>query len=368
MATNFLSKSRIGFAGMAYNFLGIRKPISSQILVTKRCNMNCKMCFVYPVDKSEKMRHSKEPTLGEIIKLIDESCRLGAQVIIPFGGEPLLRDDIGDIVKAIHERKRFSILYTNGTLVREKIKDLLLVDQLCISIDGDRETHDTIRGKGSYDKALQALEVALEHGLVCRLHTALIPDTLHSLSHMCMLSKKYDVMLNYGSCDATAMTKAVENQFSLSRQKVIAFLDEYYKFKSEGVKIASPKEAIKECKRIMQQWPVDKDMLSKEDAKRYRHLKIPSCALSFSNIYIDTDGSVYPCLPLWGQGGFRPNVYEIGLKNCWEYYADLQCHQCSSIFTIEKSLFYSFRLSMLLDYLQGFQFLAKRGKKTNNHI
>ncbi len=360
MSTNFLSKMRIGLAVAAYNFLGIRRPISSQILVTKRCNMDCKMCFVYPADKREKMRYSKEPTLEEIIELIDESCRLGAQVIIPFGGEPLLRNDIGKIIKAIDERGRFCILYTNGTFVEKKIKDILLIDQLCISIDGDEETHDSIRGKGAYNNAVRALEVALEHGLVCRLHTALIPDTLRSLPHMCMLSNKYDVMLNYGSCDATAMTKAIESGFRLTREEVISFLDEYYKYKVEGVKIASPKRAIKECKRIMQQWPVADGMLSKEDARKYRGLKIPACALSFSNIYIDTDGSVYPCLPLWRKDSHPPNVYEIGLKNCWEYYANLSCHQCASIFTIEKSLFYSFQLSTLLDYLTGFQFLATR--------
>ena len=321
--------------------------------------MNCKMCFVYPIDKREKMKNSKEPTLEEIIKLIDESCRLGAQVIIPFGGEPLLRNDIGKIIETIDARKRYCILYTNGTFIEEKIKDILLIDQLCISIDGDEETHDSIRGKGSYKNALRALEVALEHGLVCRLHTALMPDTIRSLPHMCMLSKKYDVMLNYGSCDATVMTKAVEDGFSLTREEIISFLDEYYRYKIGGVKIASPKRAIMECKRIMQQWPVDESMLSKEDARKYSHLNIPACALSFSNIYIDTDGSVYPCLPLWGKNN-PPNVNEIGLKRCWDYYDNLSCHQCASIFTIEKSYFYSFQLSMLLDYLSGFQFLATR--------
>jgi len=360
MLPQLIVKARVGLLMLAYNFLGIRRPLTSQILVTKYCNMNCKMCFVYPLDKREKIKNTEEPTLEQLKYLIEESCKIGAQVIIPFGGEPLIRKDIGEIIRAIKEKNRYCILYTNGTYVKDKIDDLLPVDQLVISVDGDEATHDNIRGKGSYKKAIEALELALSCGIVCRLHTCLIPDTQHTLPHMAFLSKEYGVMLNYGYCDVTELTRTEEQTISLNRDSVIKFLKQYYEIKKSGVQISTPAKVIKDCIRVMEKWPTINGLLTKDEAQRFSHLKIPKCALPMSNIYIDSDGSVYPCLPLWGKEGNAPNVYKVGLKAAWDHYRDLDCYQCASIFTIEKSLFYSFNITTLFQFLTGYQFLRRK--------
>ncbi|MBD3308947.1 radical SAM protein [candidate division KSB3 bacterium] len=363
MVSPFLVRMRTGLAMLGYNVFKIRRPLTSQILVTKHCNMDCKMCFVYPADKKEKIKNTPEPTYDQLEYLIEESCKLGAQVIIPFGGEPLLRNDIGKILQAIKIRNRYCILYTNGTFVEEKIEDLQWVDQLVISIDGDEATHDSIRGPGAYAKAIAALELALQRGLVCRLHTALIPDTLATLPHMTKLSQEYGVMLNYGSCDTTEWTKSSTDNIVLGRTELVEFLKEYKAFKQQGVQISTPAKVIQELIRIIQEWPGEDFTLSKREAQRYAHLNIPKCALAFSNIYIDSDGCAYPCLPLWGKEGKGPNVYDVGLKKAWDHYAQLDCHQCASIFTIEKSLFYSFHVGTLLQYLSGYQILRQTPRR-----
>ena len=346
---------------LLYNWFRIRKPLTSQVLVTKYCNYSCRQCFVYPMEQREKIEKTREPTLGMLEYLFNESVKLGAQVIIPFGGEPLIRPDIGKVIKAIKDRNRYCLMYTNGAFVPDKIKDLLLLDQLVVSIDGDEETNDGIRGKGAYKKAIKALEVALEHGVVCRLHTCLIEETMGSLPHMAQLAKKYDVMLNYGYCDATGYRRAAKEDIELDRGDVIKFLKQLLEVKKSGeVKVASPAKAIEECIRVMELWPIEETILSKEEGKKFKRLHIPKCALPFSNIYIDSDGCAYPCLPLWGKEGKPgPNVYELGLKKCWDMYKDLDCHQCASVFTIEKGFFYSARLGMLLDYISGFEFLRR---------
>lgn len=364
MLPDLLVKARIGSVMLLYNWFKIRRPLTSQVLVTKYCNYNCRQCFVYPLEQRDKIEKTKEPTLEMLEYLFDESCKLGAQVIIPFGGEPLIRPDIGKVIKAIKDRNRYCLMYTNGSLVKDKIKEMLLVDHLSISIDGPPEVNDKIRGEGSYDKAVEALEIALDHGLVCRIHACLIDETMDSLPHMVELAKKYDVMLNYGYCDATGYRTKAKEEIELDRNKVIKFLKELLEAKqSREVKISSPAKAISECIRVMEQWPVDSTLLTVEEEKKFRHLRIPKCALPFSNIYIDSDGCAYPCLPLWGKDGKPgPNVYEIGLKKAWDSYKNLDCYQCSSVFTIEKGFFYSAQLSMLFDYVSGFEFLRKPSK------
>ena len=113
--------------------------------------------LTYPIDSKEKFTGHKEPTLANIKNLIDQSCDLGAQVIVPFGGEPLIRKDIREIINYIKRKERYCVLYTNATYLKNKIDDIREADQLVISMDGDEETHDSIRGKGSIKDVLKAL-------------------------------------------------------------------------------------------------------------------------------------------------------------------------------------------------------------------
>ena len=346
---------------MAVNrFLNIRRPLSVQILVTKFCDMTCNMCFTYPIDSKEKFKNTIEPSFEQLKYLIEESCKIGAQVIIPFGGEPLIRKDIGKIIDEIKRRNKYCILYTNATYLRDRIDEIRAVDQLVISIDGDEPTHDLIRGKGSYKKCIDGIELALEKGFVLRLHTVLTKDTLNTLPHMTSLSRKYDVMINYGFTDATASTKPIKDQFVPSRKEVVKFLQELLEAKLSGIKIATPASVIKELIRVMEVWPIEGHTLTKDEAKKFKYLRIPKCGLFTSNIYVDSDGRAYPCLPLWGQEGHGPNVYDVGLQKAWDHYNNLKCHQCASVFTIEKGLFYNFHIRHIFQFLDGFEFLQTK--------
>ena len=78
------------------------------------------------------------------------------------GGEPFIRKDLPSLIEGIVEnRMRFSIL-SNGTLVDDEIAAFIADTNRCdtvqISVDGSRpEVHDTFRGKGSFDKAIQGI-------------------------------------------------------------------------------------------------------------------------------------------------------------------------------------------------------------------
>ena len=356
------SNIQVGAAMATNRVLNTRRPISVQILVTKFCDMTCNMCFTYPIDSQEKFKNTAEPSFEQLEYLMDEACKIGAQVIIPFGGEPLIRKDIGKIVNGIKARNKYCVLYTNATYLKDRIDEIRATDQLVISIDGDEANHDSIRGKGSYKKCIEGIELAIEKGFVLRLHAVLTKDTLDTLPHMVSLSKKYNVMLNYGFTDATALTKPIKDQFVPSRTEVVTFLQGLLEAKLSGVKIATPMRVIKELIRVMKVWPIEGHTLSRQEAEKFKHLKIPKCGLFTSNIYIDSDGRAYPCLPLWGQEGHGPNVYEVGLQKAWDHYNSLNCYQCASVFTIEKGLFYNFELKHVLQFLDGFEFLRPKPK------
>ena len=118
MLKQLKSNIQIGATMAANRFLNMRRPLSVQILVTKFCDMTCNMCFTYPIDSKEKFINTVEPSFEQLEYLMDEACNIGAQVIIPFGGEPLIRKDIGEIVNGIKARKKYCILYTNATYLK----------------------------------------------------------------------------------------------------------------------------------------------------------------------------------------------------------------------------------------------------------
>lgn len=367
MENQLLSSARIGAQMFARRAFGIRRPLSVQILVTKFCDMTCEMCFTYPIDSREKMKHTMEPSLEQVDNLIQQAADIGAQVIIPFGGEPLIRKDIGEIVAGIKRRGLFCVLYTNATYLPKRIDQLSKVDQLVISVDGDEKTHDSIRGVGSYKRCIEGIELALKHGHSLRLHTVLTKKTLGTLPHMSELAKKYDVMLNYGYTDATEFTLPIAKQFVPSVDETVEFLQKYLAAHDEGVKISTPRSVIRRCIKILREWPIEGHTMTKSHQKQHRKIDIPACGLKNSNLYIDSDGRAMPCLPLWGRSD-NPNVYDVGVKSAWDYYEGYKpdgenpCHQCRSVFTIEKGLFYSFSVLHLLEFLQGYEFLSTKRK------
>jgi MoaA/NifB/PqqE/SkfB family radical SAM enzyme len=86
------------------------------------------------------------------------------------GGEPLLREDIADVVRVMRETcpgVRL-ILSTNG-LLPDRLDDLLSKDSrlaVRVSLDGLAELHDEIRGiEGAFEKAMKSLAIAKGRGV-----------------------------------------------------------------------------------------------------------------------------------------------------------------------------------------------------------
>ncbi len=74
--------------------------ILANIVATNRCDLSCWYCFFY----AEKAGYVYEPTIEQIRSMVRNLRRQGITMSIQLtGGEPLLRDDIVDVVKALKE-------------------------------------------------------------------------------------------------------------------------------------------------------------------------------------------------------------------------------------------------------------------------
>lgn len=137
-------------------------PLYLVFFVTDRCNAKCKHCLL--ADGVHKPDKSSELTLHEIEMLTQRMDPL--LFLLPTGGEPFLRDDLGEIIKLFYNNTKVRNvgIPTNGFFTAKIvsiIKDLLdtcpdLDLGVDVSLDGIKEKHDEIRGvPGLFARAVE---------------------------------------------------------------------------------------------------------------------------------------------------------------------------------------------------------------------
>ena len=147
------------------------------IVTNFECNMSCRHCYTYERVANDRRRVGKDALLA----MMDECRELGAEVFYLTGGEPMLREDLLDLIEGATRRSR-AILFTNGTLVTaERSKDLSrfrerLVVQ--VSLEGpDEETNAVLRGKDSFARAMGGIRNLLREGVRVGVSSTPTPQT-----------------------------------------------------------------------------------------------------------------------------------------------------------------------------------------------
>jgi hopanoid biosynthesis associated radical SAM protein HpnH len=135
-----------------------------------RCNLACAGCgkIQYPAHVLKKQLSPEE-----CFRAVDE-C--GAPMVSIPGGEPLMHPQIAEIVKGLVARKKYIYLCTNALLLKEKLHEFTPSKYLTFSVhmDGQREEHDfSVCREGTYEKAVEAIQLALQKGFRVTTNTTL---------------------------------------------------------------------------------------------------------------------------------------------------------------------------------------------------
>ncbi len=128
---------------------------------TTRCNLNCLHCG------SDCSMDSQYPDMPaeDFLKALDTIPKpTSSFIVVITGGEPLLRKDLAACGREIRKRgMRWSIVSNGHLYTQEKHNELLNAGMgaLTISLDGLKNSHNWLRGKGqSYKQVLRAIELA----------------------------------------------------------------------------------------------------------------------------------------------------------------------------------------------------------------
>ncbi len=151
------------------------------IEVTTKCNLRCINCFAH----ADGMEFS-DIDYDIAVSAINEGRELGYSLLNITGGEPFLWSrtiEFMSYAKSIGYQK--FMLNSNGHLFTDKLcKELLVLgDGLDISctINGSRVEHDSVRGTGSYDKAISGITRALGFGLNILIYSVVNRKNLYDI-------------------------------------------------------------------------------------------------------------------------------------------------------------------------------------------
>jgi len=132
------------------------KPHWIYISLSHKCTYECKMCGVV------KILHGHDLDTSLVKRLLDEIALLNSESVVLFtGGEVFLRKDAFEIINHGVRQGLTIEAVSNGSLIDQALAKKIVesgLSNIAVSLDGAKEaTHDLIRQKGAYKKALNAL-------------------------------------------------------------------------------------------------------------------------------------------------------------------------------------------------------------------
>ena len=178
-----------------------RIPVNVTIEVTNRCPLECVHCYNnLAMDDGGARR--RELTTEEHLRVLDELSDLGCLWLLFTGGEIFARADFLDIYRYAHRKGFFITLFTNGTLITERVADFLAEHPpfaIEITLYGrTKATYESLTGiPGSFEKCLRGIELLRERNLPLKLKTVALTINKHELPAMKKFAADLDVEFKF---------------------------------------------------------------------------------------------------------------------------------------------------------------------------
>ena len=317
------------YADLSYNSDSGRAfiPLRYFFELTYRCNLACPYCYV------GAERNKDELTLEEWKKIISQIPFYSFVTLV--GGEPLVRKDFVEILNYTAKKTlgKFNIV-TNGILITPEIIDAFIKSNmilLSVSLDGYGVNHDKNRGKdGIWDKIIANLDNLQERKKILHKKRPMVDiKTIVLENNLDDLPKLYK-MCDEKGFDFLSVSFLRNNNLKQNSQLRETFGEEFWK-EEYPIKPYFDMEHFEEVYRELQSLSKKskvkiryapkfdggdelakiKEFYTNGVNKKVTDIYYP-CKYPYSNMMINPQGDVYPCLSLK-----IGNVREMPLKEVY---------------------------------------------------
>ncbi len=306
-------------------FLRNRRPLVVGWAVTKRCNYRCRYCRVWEEDR--------ELDTDQALKLIDEMAAAGTMVLGLTGGEPLVREDLGRLIRHATSSGLAVYLSSNGALVQERHAEIEDIRRLTISLEGPADIHDSIRGPGAFDRALAAVLFAKSRGIPVCLATTINAANVRRIPEMLSLAGKLAVKVFMQPAIVSQLGSHKPNPLQPGREDYRTAMSELIRLRGKWSTstIANSASGLRHLAR----WPDDTPVV---------------CASGFLGCRIEPLGDVYHCARVQIQ---RPtqNALANGFAAAFQGLGPMRCTQCWCARRTELSMLRRLKPDVLLNTL-----------------
>jgi MoaA/NifB/PqqE/SkfB family radical SAM enzyme len=275
--TNLSLSDTVKLAGRGIRNYITKRPLVVSYEVTLSCNCNCRHCDLGGIRKNEKQ-----------LKPVDYANlnRLFSPPVVQIsGGEPLLRQDIVDIVKAIKQSTvvPYTILVTNGVLLNESNYLELReagVNQFSVSLDFPDERHDEFRRhRGLYKHLDETIPQLAESGYRdIILNTAITKANLREILPLAEKAKEWNVSISYSAYTAL---RTYADDYCINTEEDLAVLrqaiSELIELKKQSNHITNSKDVLLDTLRFFEQG------------------YMPNCKAGIRFLCVMPDGALVPC-------------------------------------------------------------------------
>ncbi len=323
------------FASMVKSRVYTHRPFFLAHAVTFGCNSRCVMCTYWQLTP----RMKEDLSTGEVCQLIDEAYDSGMRCYYAFGGEPLIRKDIGKIVDYARARGFLTTMNTNGSLLASKAESLRNLDLAFVSLDYSNEYNDWIRGRhGSFADTLRGIERLREVGNTrVTIVTTIGSYNTDAMEPMARLAKRLRVgisfnavELQYGTDGATGLPNMNRSdaRLALSPAQLSAFYSNLVRLKKRGYPLLDTGYAL----------------------THFVEGRPWTCHFPKMFVYVSPDKKIYSCDYRYGYDLRHGSFEEYFRSPQWQEHVQSAeaCNRCVRTCVRGYSYAYEFRLRNLL--------------------
>lgn len=155
--------SKLSSVSLARATLFKDTPIYVQFYITARCNLTCQQCNIIYANSD-----LRECSIDEIERIADNLAEMGVAIVLLTGGEPFIRKDLPEIIRAFESRGLHVRMQTNGFATEDQIARAIEAGGHDISISLDSlkaATQNKVNGDfdGSWEAAVKTIGMFTRH-------------------------------------------------------------------------------------------------------------------------------------------------------------------------------------------------------------
>lgn len=311
---------------------GTEKEFYFQWHFLNKCNLRCKHCYQEGYTAIE-LSFDKLKKIADQITMALEKWDMYGRISLT-GGEPFSSKQLFPLLEHLNSQKRIKSIniLTNGTLITnddiDRLKKISKLFEVQVSLDGDNaDMHDSVRGKGAFQKAINGIRLLKESGFRVAIMYTVMPGNQEGVLGAIDLAENENV-------DAMTVERVTPcgqgaNLTNLTSEDV----------KEIFYKVTERAKIIKNDLKIRRSRPLWVNTLHLIDNEAVKENVGGFCPVGLTAMAILWDGTVLPCRRLEIPLG---NILKDGIFKIW-YGSELlwnvrdknklkgKCNSCSNM-------------------------------------